>query len=206
MMRDRTVGYRGRKIFARDGIMSTSFARRLIVTSVALLALLLSACGSAATAQQTDAQKAAVLLNAGLIAHQAGKTAEAAADYRKVVALDPANKWAHYNLGLIEQNWGQASAAEADYRAVLAADPNFIGALYNLAILRTASAPDEAADLYRRAIAVAPTMGSAHLNLGFLLIAQGQAAQGKAELDKAVAIEPTLAQRIPKPVVATAKK
>lgn len=186
--------------------MSSTFARRLIVTSVAVLALLLAACGNAASAQQTDAQKAAVLLNAGLAAHQAGKIAEAAADYRKVVALDPTNKWAHYNLGLIEQNWGQASVAETDYRAVLAVDPNFIGALYNLAILRTAIAPDEAADLYRRAIAVAPTMGSAHLNLGFLLISQGQAALGKAELDKAVAIEPTLAQRIPKPAVATAKK
>jgi tetratricopeptide (TPR) repeat protein len=186
--------------------MSTSFGRRLIVTSVAALALLLSACGGAATAQQSDAQKAGVLLNAGLAAHQAGRSAEAAADYRKALAIEPQNKWAHYNLGLIEQNNGQAAAAEADYRAVLAADPNFIGALYNLAILRTAGAPDEAVDLYRRALAVAPNMGSAHLNLGFLLISQGQAAQGKAELDKAVAIEPTLAQRIPKPAAATPKK
>jgi Tfp pilus assembly protein PilF len=186
--------------------MSSSIGRRLIVTSVAAIGLALSACGTPAAAQQSDAQKAGVLLSAGLAAHQAGRTAEAASDYRKVLTLDPQNKWAHYNLGLIEQNNGQASAAEADYRAVLAADPNFIGALYNLAILRTASAPDEAADLYRRALAIAPNMGSAHLNLGFLLIAQGQAAQGKAELDKAVAIDPKLADRIPKPAVATAKK
>jgi Tfp pilus assembly protein PilF len=187
-------------------MMGTSFGRRLIVTSVAALALALSACGAPAAAQQSDAQKAAVQLNLGLAAHQAGRTAEAAAAYRKAIALDPQNKWAHYNLGLIEQNAGQAAAAEADYRAVLASDPGFIGALYNLAILRTTPAPDEAADLYRRAIAIAPNMGSAHLNLGFLLIGQGQKAQGQAELDKAVAIEPTLAQRIPKPAVTTAKK
>jgi tetratricopeptide (TPR) repeat protein len=178
----------------------------VIVTSVAALAVLLSACGTAASPQQSDAQKANVLLNSGLAAHQAGRSAEAAADYRKALALEPQNKWAHYNLGLIEQNNGQAAAAEADYRAVVTADPNFIGALYNLAILRTASAPDEAADLYRRAIAVAPNMGSAHLNLGFLLISMGQKAQGQAELDKAVAIEPALSQRIPKPAVATGKK
>ena len=39
MWRDRTVGYRGRKIFARDGMMSSSIGRRLIVTSVAAIAL-----------------------------------------------------------------------------------------------------------------------------------------------------------------------
>ena len=206
MTRDRRVGYRNGKFLARDVMMSTFVSRRLIVTSVAALAVLLSACGGAASAPQSNAQKANVLLNAGLAAHQAGRTAEAATDYSKAIALEPQNKWAHYNLGLIEQNSGQAAAAEADYRAVVAADPNFIGALYNLAILRTASAPAEAADLYRRAIAVAPNMGSAHLNLGFLLIGMGQKAQGQAELDKAVSIEPTLAQRIPKPAVASAKK
>jgi tetratricopeptide (TPR) repeat protein len=186
--------------------MNSRDFRRAFFVGAAGLSLLLTACGSQAEAQQSNQQKAGVLLNSGLAAHNAGRTAEAEADYRKVLALDPQNKWAHYNLGLIEQNKGQASAAEADYRAVLAADPNFTGALYNLAILRTSPAPAEAADLYKRAITVAPNMGSAHLNLGFLLISMGQQAAGKAELDKAVAIEPALKQRIPKIVTAAAKK
>ena len=186
--------------------MESRVFRRAFFATVAGVALLLSACGSQANAQQSNQQKAAVLLNAGLAAHTAGRTAEAEADYRKVITLDPQNKWAHYNLGLIEQNNGQASAAEADYRAVLGVDPNFAGALYNLAILRTSAAPAEAADLYRRAIAVSPNMGSAHLNLGFLLISMGQQVAGKAELDKAVSIEPALKQRIPKTVTAAAKK
>ena len=186
-------------------MMSTFVSRRLIVTSVAAMALLLSACGSAAAAQ-SDSQKAGVLLNSALAAHQAGRTAEAATNYKKVISLDPQNKWAHYNLGLIEQANGQNTAAEADYRAVLAVDPNFTSALYNLAILRTSAAPQEAVDLYRHAISVAPKMGSAHLNLGFLLISLGQPAEGKAELDKAVAADPGLAARIPKPAVASNKK
>lgn len=187
--------------------MSRSIVRRITFLAVTTAAtLVMAACGQAALAQQSDQQKAGALLNAGLAAHTAGRTAEAAGDYRKALIYDPQNKWAHYNLGLIEQNSAQPAAAEADYRAVLATDPNFTGALYNLAILRTADAPQEAISLYQRAIAVAPNMASAHLNLGFLLNSIGQNAQGKAELDKAVSIEPALAQRIPKPAVASAKK
>lgn len=171
------------------------------------LLLLITACGGSAAAQQSDAQKAGVLLQAGLAAHQAGRTAEAATDYKKVLTYDPKNQWAHYNLGLIEQMNGQTAAAETDYRAALAADPSFVGALYNLAILRTGVAPQEAVDLYRRAIAVTPNMAIAHLNLGFLLQNLGEPAAGKAELDKAVALDPTLKKRLPvTPPAPVAKK
>jgi tetratricopeptide (TPR) repeat protein len=175
-----------------------SAARRAASLAVgSSLLLLLAACGGSAAAKQSDAQKAGVLLQAGLAAHQAGRTAEAATDYKKVLTYDPKNQWAHYNLGLIEQMNGQNAAAETDYRAALAADPNFVGALYNLAILRSAAAPQDAVDLYRRAIGVTPNMAIAHLNLGFLLQTLGQAAAGKAELDKAVALDPTLKKRLP---------
>jgi tetratricopeptide (TPR) repeat protein len=178
-------------------MMSPAINRRLIVSSVVAAAMLLSACGGAASAQQSDAQKAGVLLSSGLAAHKAGRTDEATADYKKVLTLDPTNEWAHYNLGLIEQINGQSVAAEADYRAALAVDANLIGALYNLAILRGSSAPDEAAALYRRAISANPKMAVAHLNLGFLLISMGNRAEGKAELDQAVALDPTLQKRLP---------
>jgi Tfp pilus assembly protein PilF len=177
------------------------------LTLAGVLVLLISACGSP---QQSDAQKAGILLQSGLAAHQAGRTDEAAADYKKVLALDPKSKWAHYNLGVIEQGQGQNAAAEIDYRAVLAVDPNFSGALYNLALLRTTTAPQEAVDLYRRAIAVSPTMASAHLNLGFLLIALGQQPEGKVELNRAVALNPTFQGRVPaathSPAAAPTKK
>jgi Tfp pilus assembly protein PilF len=159
--------------------------------------LLLSACGGSTAAKQSDAQKAGILLQAGLAAHNAGRLSEAAADYKKVLAYDPKNQWAHYNLGLIEQLNGQLAAAEADYRAAIAVDPNFVGALYNLAILRTKAAPEEAANLYRKAIAVTPNMAIAHLNLGFLLEAMGQTAAAKSELAQAVQIDPTLQKRLP---------
>lgn len=176
------------------------------VSVAAVLVLLLSACGGSALAQQTDAQKAGVLLQAGLAAHQAGRLSEAASDYKKVLAYDPKNQWAHYNLGLIEQLNGQSAAAESDYRAAIAVDPNFVGALYNLAILRTSVAPQEAVELYRKAIAVTPNMAIAHLNLGFLLQALGQVTEGQAELQTAVKLDPRLQARLPAPSPAPKKK
>jgi tetratricopeptide (TPR) repeat protein len=132
-----------------------------------------------------------------MAAHKSGRLGEAAQDYQKALVYDPKNQWAHYNLGLIEQLQGQNAAAVADYRAALAMDPNLVSAIYNMAILRAGPAPLEAIELYRRAIGVQPDMALAHLNLGFLLIAQGQQAEGTAELNQAVKLDPSLKPRLP---------
>jgi tetratricopeptide (TPR) repeat protein len=161
--------------------------------------LLLSACGQSAqaTQQQSDSQKAAILLQSGMVAHKSGRLTEAAQDYKKALVYEPKNQWAHYNLGLIEQLQGQNAAAVADYRAAIAVNPTLVSAIYNLAILRTGAAPQEAIDLYRRAIAVQPDMALAHLNLGFLLISAGQEAEGKSELNQAVKLDASLQKRLP---------
>jgi tetratricopeptide (TPR) repeat protein len=162
-----------------------------------LLLLVTAACG--ASAQATDGQRAIALVNAGLIAAKAGRTTEATDDYHKALALDPRNKIAYYDLGVIDQGAGRNASAELEYRTAIQYDPNFADALYNLAVLRMQPAPAEAIALYRQVITIQPTYASAHLNLGFLLIAAGQKVEGKAELDRAVALNPLLASRIPTP-------
>lgn len=137
------------------------------------------------------------LLNAGLKAQFEGNTALASDDYKKVLAMDPHNKFAYYNLGLIDQQAGRVESAERNYRSALQVDPDFPSALFNLAILRTVPSPNEAVDLYRHLISVKPDWAAAHLNLGFLLIHRGQASEGHAELDLAIRLDPTLAQRLP---------
>jgi tetratricopeptide (TPR) repeat protein len=169
--------------------------------------VLLTACGQAAQAtqpKQSDSRKASILLQSGMAAHKSGRLGEAAQDYQKALVYDPKNQWAHYNLGLIEQLQGQNAAAVADYRAALAMDPNLVSAIYNMAILRTGQAPQEAIELYRRAITVQPDMALAHLNLGFLLIGQGLQAEGSAELNQAVKLDPSLKPRLPKPAATPA--
>jgi tetratricopeptide (TPR) repeat protein len=165
--------------------------------------VMISACG---TSTASDAQQATDALNAGLNAQVHGQTAEAVADYHKVLSKDPHNKYAYYNLGLIDQQAGQNATAEVDYRTALQIDPNFVPALFNLAILRTTPTPKEAEDLYSRVISVNPNYAAAYLNLGFLLISLGQIDAGKADLDRAVTLDPTLKSRIPTPTPSPSHK
>jgi Flp pilus assembly protein TadD len=75
--------------------------------------------------------------------------------------------------------------------------------MFNLAILLTGTGQtDEALDLYRAVTALQPDNAAAHLNLGFLLLDTGERKEGKAELDQAVALDPTLASRIPEQIAA----
>jgi tetratricopeptide (TPR) repeat protein len=165
--------------------------RRAHWCALPLIVALLAACGSTkANAPTTDP------LTAGLKAQVAGRTAEAVKDYQAVLQKDPHNKYAYYNLGLIDQLAGRADSAELNYRTALQTDPNFSPALYNLAILRTGPSPNEAVDLYRHELTIMPGDAAAHLNLGFLLVSLKQQTEGKAELDRAVALDPSMAPRV----------
>jgi len=166
---------------------------------VAIILTALAACGGG----KSDAQIASDALNAGLRAQAQGRNAEAATDYKNVLAHDPRNKFAYYDLGVIQQTSGDNASAEVNYRACLQIDPNFGPALYNLAIIRTGPSPQEAEELYRHAISLAPNSAAAHLNLGFLLRSLGRTDEGNAELRKAVALDPSTAQRIPAGTLAT---
>jgi tetratricopeptide (TPR) repeat protein len=171
-----------------------------LVSCVALgmaLALGATACGGGSSGDgssstQPDSKKAATALDAGLKAHAAGDLTKAAAEYRKVLKYDPKNKYAYYNLALIDAASGNYGLAEEKYRKAIASDPNYEPALFNLAILRTGRDPKEAISLYKRAVAANPKDASAWLNLGLLLRAAGQKAEGNKDVLKAIALNPKL--------------
>jgi tetratricopeptide (TPR) repeat protein len=171
-----------------------------MLVALLLICLPLGACSS----KKSDAELASEALARGLAAHQAGKLAEAEADYRKVLVYDPNNKFAYYNLGLIDQTDGALASAESNYRLALGIDPTFVSALFNLAIVKTAQGNLGAAiELYRSAIAADPTNAPAHLNLGFALIQKGAKKVGQEELDTAIRLDPSLASRLPGQPVGT---
>jgi tetratricopeptide (TPR) repeat protein len=168
------------------------------VAVTAVLALGVTACsdsggssdGSSATAP--DAKKAQQSLNAGLKAHAKGDLTTASKDYKKTLQYDPKNKFALYNLALIDEAAGNYGLAEDKYRQALDSDPKYEPALFNLAILRTSRDPKEATSLYKRAVASNPKDASAWLNLGLLLRASGDKAEGDKAVAKAITLDPKL--------------
>lgn len=115
----------------------------------------------------------ALLLRADALATE-GKTGEATATYRQVIALDPKSVPARLGLGrgLLAEN---AAAAEAMFAAVLETDPGNAAAANNLGIARDLqNHHEQAQDAYRHALALAPSMQAAAVNLALSLGLSGQ--------------------------------
>lgn len=163
--------------------------------AVQLIVLMLVAVGCGGDDPPADASSEG--LADALAAHAEGRVDEAAEGYQAVLEDEPANQYALYNLGLLDQAAGRDDEAEERYRAAIEADPSFAPALFNLAILRTGVDPEEAEQLYRSTTELEPGNANAHLNLGFLLVDQGDREAGEAELGVAVALDPSLADRVP---------
>ena len=70
---------------------------------------------------------------------------EAAASYRRALALKPDYIEACFNLGILLQILGKPGEAEVSFRKVLALKPDFVGALNNLGlVLQAQDKPEEA--------------------------------------------------------------
>lgn len=179
-------------------MLTTKSVHRLTVVALGA-ALVLSGCGGSGAKSTTSAGNAASLVQQGLAKEKAGDVAGARALFEQAATADPANKYAQYNLGYIDQSLNATDKAIKEYRAALALDPRFEPALYNLAIVLTSSNPAEAVSLYQQAVAVNALDASAQLNLGLLLIAQGDSAGGNEHLQAAVKLNPSLASRTPAP-------
>lgn len=183
------------------------FAAAALV-AVFVLVVIAFVWGPLSRAGASGKQSSYTLLSAGLSAQTAGRVGEAQNDYQKALQADPTNYWAYYNLGVIEQLAGRSASAERYYRSALALNPDLVPALYNLAIIQAGPDPSEAESLYRHASVLEPKNAAVHLNLGFLLLQEGKTAEGHAELDTAVKLDPQLASRLPiaKPTASPSRK
>ncbi len=172
-------------------------SRVLFAATLGAVALVCTACGG--SSPSATAGTPAQLLSAGLAAQRSGNYTAAAADYKAVVSAAPTSSdacYAYYDLGVINQvdvSPANPAAAESYYRKCLALNPNFSDALYNLAIILTKSDPAQAESDYSQVVALAPTSvasAPAYVNLGFLLIAQGEKAQGIRDIQLAASLNP----------------
>lgn len=132
---------------------------------------------------------------AALAHHQAGRTADAAAGYQKVLAAAPDHAEAHARLGNLRLVEGEAEDAIGHYREAIVHDPALVQAWSNLgAALYALDRPDEADAALSEAIARDGGNIEAYNNLGNLRLERGECEQAADLFQKAVHLDPTRAR------------
>jgi tetratricopeptide (TPR) repeat protein len=164
-------------------------SRGLRGLALCALAAGVAACGSPPTATSLVAQ--------GLRAQLSGNVSTAEDEYQQAIKLDGNNVIAHYDLGTVYDKQGDTTQAVVEYKAALVIDPTFTDALFNLGVDTAGSDPAGAAQLYFKVVSLQPAFAAAWLNLGFILRGEGKAAEAQADWARAVALDPSLASRVP---------
>jgi len=122
---------------------------------------------------------------------QLGHIAEAQAEFRESLRLNPESAPTHYNMGLVFSMQRKYQEAAAEFQNATRLDPNYAEAHNNLgAMLHAFGRVDEASAEYRKAIALKPENGEAHNNLGRLLMLQAQFADAVKEFEEALRLDP----------------
>lgn len=120
---------------------------------------------------------------------------EAAASYRRALALAPDLVEAHFNLGSTLTKLGRHAEAEGPYRRVLELRPELAEAQHNLAITLTELGRYlEAEAGFRRALDLDPGHAEGHHNLGVALQRQGRPGEAEASFRQALALAPGFAE------------
>ena len=139
--------------------------------------------------------KAITETNLAVALQAEGRVAEAAAHYRRAIAIQPDYAPAYNNLGVTERAMGQTDKAIQAYEQALSVKPDFPDAHYNLAnALLEKNRPAEAAEHFRIALQSIPDSAGASNNLGIALAAEGKPEDAIAAFRAAVAAEPASAK------------
>ena len=127
--------------------------------------------------------------------HQAGRAADAAAGYQKVLAAAPDHAESHAHLGNLCLAQGQLEDAIGHYREATLHDPALVQAWSNLgAALYALDRPDEADAALSEAIARDGRNIEAYNNLGRLRLERGVCEQAAELFQKAVHLDLTRAR------------
>jgi predicted O-linked N-acetylglucosamine transferase (SPINDLY family) len=133
------------------------------------------------------------MLGFAVLCHQRGRSEQALALFRRVIALDRDSRVADRELGRLLEQRGDMAGAAICYRRAARLRPTDAATHADLA--RTLAGQGELAEAighYRRAVELAPSQAWIHLALGNALFQQGAAGEAAASYEQALAIKPDL--------------
>jgi hypothetical protein len=122
--------------------------------------------------------------NHSVMRDEHGRTA---ADYDKLVELDPYNADAYYNRGDAYDEMGEYGKAIADYNKAIELDPNHALAYYNRGCAYgEIGAYDKAIADYNKAIELNPNDSLAYYNRGLAYSERGEVPKAVSDLEKCI--------------------
>jgi tetratricopeptide (TPR) repeat protein len=126
---------------------------------------------------------------------RAGRFVQAAAGWRKVIALRPDIADGYNCLGDVLMLQGKLDEAAVHYERATALKPGLFHAHNNLGnILRRQGKLDQAAARFQKVLALRPDLAEPHNNLGNVLLSQGKLDDATACFERALALRPDLAE------------
>ena len=135
------------------------------------------------------------LLQDALKLRRAGRLAEAADIYRRVLIAAPESFEALHALGIVRYQCGDLQEAERLIGQAVAVNPGAVDAQYNRgSLLLRLGRSEEAVGCFDRAIALKPDYVEALTNRGNALVRLKRNAEALADFDRTTALRPDLAQ------------
>jgi predicted O-linked N-acetylglucosamine transferase (SPINDLY family) len=167
-----------------------------------LLGVLAYQCGKIAPALQLIERALPALaelpdahLNYGNALRADGRPKEAAASYRRAIALKPDHGMAHNNLARVLIEEGALDTALESARRAVELIPEFVGAHANCAgALLGLQRFAEAEAALRKALILEPNQAGLHLDLGSALQAQKRLDEAAAAYRRAIELQPDFAE------------
>ncbi len=120
-----------------------------------------------------------------------GRIAQAEAEYRRVLELDPANAHAQTNLGVLAAQRGERDAALAHFRAAVASAPGVLRHHLNLGVeLVVQGRIAEAIASFERARALDPQDAGVRFDLAAALAAEGRVEEAVRQFEEVIRLQP----------------
>lgn len=127
----------------------------------------------------------------GLRLHQGGDVTGAIEMYKKALAIDPKNKWAHYYLANAYAQTGNLNGALMSFRTCLNNDYNFVEARNDMAaVMRKQENREEALAQFRQCIKINPRYPFPYYHIGCIMQEKGDLDQAIENYNTAVRLKP----------------